>query len=201
MTDTSDDLGLDLINEYAYAIGMLTIYWATLENSLTTVIERLIGTNEITAECIASTVDKAAGRASIIQRLVLRPGESPSGEWRDCMLGLCDQVASKLGPTRNRLIHDEWHPSAEGMKRRNATLRIRQPSAGEAKTLLRNPAALSHIPEIEETTGLVVDVMFHLTMLSLGFLSWKKTGRIPAVPEQSIQASKGIPRVLPPQGE
>jgi hypothetical protein len=192
---TDEDFELGLISEYAEAVGLLTIYWATLENSLVHAIQNLLQTDDMTAACIGASADKAATRAQLIQRLVLRPGESPSDQWRDVMLGLCDQVSNSLAKRRNRLIHDDWELDSDVINRRDPTIRIRQPAAGEAKALVKNPAAPSHIPEIRELTELVIDVMLHMSFMTLRYGSWKKTGQLPEIPEQAVRASKGMPRL------
>jgi hypothetical protein len=188
-----------VIEEYANAIGMLTIYWAALENALTVAIEYLLHTDEVTAQCIATSLDKASGRATLIQRLVYRPNEAPSEEWRDCMAGLCNQICNIMGPKRNRLIHDQWNSRADGMLRHNPALKVGKQQSRAAKTLLSEPPSPSHVPEIEALTTTVVDAMVYVTGVAHQYQIWKRTGRILKVPEQAIRASKGLPRAHPPR--
>jgi hypothetical protein len=188
-----DPDNLDTISEYATAIGLLTIYWATLENTLLVVIERLMPTDETTARLIGTSLDKAAARATFIQRLVYRPNSSPSPEWADCIAGMCNQISNSLAPKRNRLIHDDWLPRENIITRTNLALKVGKSSAFEAKTLIQNEAAPSHISEIYDLTSRVVSIMVHITMQSLLFTIWKQQGKIPKLPEQAIRASKGLP--------
>lgn len=191
-----------VIEEYANAIGMLTIYWAALENALTVIIEFLLNTDEVTAQCVATSLDKASGRAMLIQRLVHRPNEAPSDEWRDCMANFCNQICNQWGPKRNRLIHDRWHSRPDGMLRNNPALKVAKPTSRAAKTLLSDAPSPSHIQEIEALTTSVVDAMVYITGVGHYYHVWKQTGQILKVPEQAIRASKGLPRLDPqPDGE
>lgn len=172
---------------------MLTIYCASLENALTSVIQRLLSADETTAKCIGTSVDKLAGRAALVQRLVLRPGESPNENWRECMLCLCDQIANVVGPKRNRLVHDDWNISEQAIERHNPAIRIGKPSEREAKALLTYDAAPSHAPEIWHLTSTVIDIAFYLTTASIRYDIWKRTGRYRALPERAIRVSRGLP--------
>jgi hypothetical protein len=189
---TPEDKSGQLISEYAEAIGMLTIYWASLENTLTHVILTLLQSDEMTASCIGASVDKAAGRAMLIQRLVLRPNESPADEWRDCMLGLCDQITNNLGPKRNRLVHDDWNISETAIERHNTGLRIGKPSERAAKALLTYDKAPSHAPQIWKLTRQVIDVAFYITAVGLRYSTWKRSGKFAPLHERAILVSKGI---------
>jgi hypothetical protein len=190
-TSVTADPTADTISNYATAIGMLTIYWAALENSLLTVIERLLETDQLTADSVGTSIEKAAARAALIQRLVRRPGKAPSAEWVDCVAGMCEQISNNLGPARNRLIHDEWNVSETYVTRINRSVKIGKMSAHSAKTLLSNKATPSHVTEIYELTSKVVHTMLHLSMLVLQYPKWRKTGEVPRVPEQAIQLSQG----------
>jgi hypothetical protein len=191
---SSEDPELNLILVYAESIGLLTIYWAALENALSHTIEKLLRTDEMTANCVTTSLDKAAGRALLIQRLALRPGEAPSELWRDTVVGLCDRVMNKWAPQRNRLIHDEWTVSGAAIQRHNPAIKIGRPGSRQAKTLLRTPPGPSHGPEITSLTRAVVDAMVHFVMLGNQYLLWKQTGRVPEVPQHAIRASKGLPQ-------
>jgi hypothetical protein len=193
MTDhsNSEDPDLKLLGDYAEAVGILTVYWASLENALTSVIERLLRCDPTTARCIGASVEKAAGRAMLIQRLVLRPGESPADEWRDCMLGMCDQIANVLGPKRNRLIHDDWGISEDAVQRHNPGIRIGKAGERESKTLLTYEAAPSHVQDIWVLTGKVIDVAFHIVMVSWRYHQWKNGGPYAPLHERAILVSKG----------
>lgn len=184
---------LDTISNYATAIGMLTIYWAALENSLLHVIERLLGTDDITASCIGTSLDKAAARATLIKRLVRRPNAAPSQEWADCISGMCDQIANQLGPSRNRLIHDEWHVRESEVVRLNRNVKIGKEGPRSPDTILSNSYAPSPVEEINNLTSRVIDTMLHLSMQALQFSTWRKTGKPPEVPQQAIRVSKGLP--------
>lgn len=187
----------DIIGEYAEAIGFMTIYWASLENALLLVIEALLQCDELTARCIGTSIEKASTRAALIQRLVLRPNESPSTEWADCMTGLCNQISNVLGPERNRLIHDDWTPDEAAIKRTNLSVKIGKPASREAKALIQTDAAPSHVEAINTLTTKVVDTMVHITIQAHFYNRWKKLGQLPNIPEQAIRLSKGLPATDP----
>lgn len=203
MADDPDKLSpsLQILSDYAQALGMLTIYWAALENALSLTIEKLLGVSETTASCISTSLEKAAARATLIQRLALREDEAPSREWRETITGLCERITNELAPARNRLAHDDWIISETKIIRQNKALKIGKVQAGEMKTLLVQPPGPSHVPEIEALTEKVVSAMIYLSFLGLDYERWKREGRIPRVPEQAVRVSKGLPRQLPQQDD
>jgi hypothetical protein len=190
-----------VIQPYITALGALTVWWASLENTLLTVVERLAGVDTITAECLMDRFEKASGRAGIVKMLALRP-DPPSEEWQDCVVGLCDLISNQWGGARNRLIHDDWHFDEERVRRSRMGRTIGKPNEPKARmTLLpRPPSHLTHW-EIYDLTEKVMHASLHLMFLSLGFTVWRKKGPIPTVPAQAIWLSKDNQPALFPQAE
>ncbi len=187
----SEDQEYNLIREYAEALGLLVIYWASLENTLSFCLQKLASVDEWTSDCIATSIGKAEGRAGLIQRFALRPGHSPSDEWRDCVIGMCIQITN-LSEKRNRLVHDDWFAQEDVITRQNNAIKIRKLGAGETKSILKSVPVPSHVGEIADLTQRTALIMLHMPFLCTSYERWKHKGRPVTVPPQAIQLSMGI---------
>jgi hypothetical protein len=180
----------EVIQPYITALGALTVWWASLENTLLHVAERLTGLDELTTQCLLDNFERASGRASIVKKLALRPNP-PSEVWQDCIVDLCDLISNEWGNERNRLIHDEWNFDERAVSRSRAGTKIGKSKAHGRKTLLPlPPSKLTHW-EIYDLTEKVMHAAVQLQFLSVGFTLWRDTGKPPRVPQQAIWLSKG----------
>lgn len=190
-----------VVQQYITALGALTVWWASLENTLHHVIERLADVDALTAECLLTNFEKASGRAGIVKMLALRP-DPPSHEWQDCVVDICDLICNAWGSDRNRLIHDDWTFNEQAVIRSRSGRTIGKTNEpNPRKTLLpKPPSTLTHW-EIYDLTEKVMHASLHLLFLSSSFVRWRKTGHIPEVPQQAIWLSKNNLPALFPQGE
>lgn len=186
-----------IIQRYITALGALTVWWASLENTLLTVAERLAEVDELTAECLLDNVERAGSRAGIVKKLALRPN-MPSDEWQDCIVDFCELITEAWAPQRNRLTHDDWTFNDFAVARSRAGKKVGKKEPGERKTLLPlPPSQLTHW-EIYDLTEKVMHASLHLLFLSLGFKVWREEGTLPSVPAQAIWSSKNnLPALFP----
>lgn len=189
-----------VIQQYITALGALTVWWASLENTLLHVVERLAGVDQLTTECLLDKIERASGRAEVVKKLALRPGP-PSEEWQDFMVDICDLIANDWAGARNRLMHDDWTFNEAAVTRTRPGKKIGKAEAGGRKTLLPlPPSTLTHW-EIYDLTEKVMHASVHLTMLSNAYRTWKRTGRPTRVPGQAVWLSKdNLPALYPQDG-
>lgn len=180
------------MEDYASAVGLLVIYWATLENCLIDVTQSLLDCDDESAHSITSTIDKAVGRAMLIKRLCHRKS-SPSDEWRDCLSGFCDRIANDLSPLRNRFVHDEWFPTVRGIIKRDRKLKIQKAASRQPSSLVFSATQEVDITEIYVLTDAIVKTMVYMQFLGSDYRRWKHEGRVPHIPEQAIRLSKRFP--------
>lgn len=190
-----------VLQPYITALGALTVWWASLENTLLQVAERLAEVDEITAECLLDQVKGAGSRAAIVKKLALRPN-APFDAWQDCVVDLCDLIAISWAPDRNRLIHDDWTLNELAVSRIRPGKKVGKLEPGDRKTLLPlPPSELTHW-EIYDLTEKVMHASIHLLFLSLGFKIWRQKGTLPDVPPQAIWLSKdNIPALFAGQAQ
>lgn len=190
-----------VIQPYITALGALTVWWASLENALVSVVERLAEVNTLTAECLLDGCDRASGRANIVKMLALRPNP-PSEEWQDCVVDLCNLIGNGWGSARNRLIHDDWSFNEEKVFRSRVGKTIQKPNTLNArKTLVpKPPSTLTHW-EIYDLTEKAMHATLHLMFLSLSYKVWREKGTPVTVSRQAIWLSKDNQPTLFPQGE
>lgn len=186
-----------VIQQYITALGSLIVWWASLENTLLHVAERLAGLDQLTTECLLDKVERASGRADIVKKLALRPNP-PSHEWQDFMVDLCDLIANDWGNARNRLIHDDWTFNEDAVTRTRYGKKIGKAESHGRKALLPlPPSTLTHW-EIYDLTEKTMEASVHLMMLSNAYQVWQTTGRPIRVPGRAIWLSKGnLPSLYP----
>jgi hypothetical protein len=187
----------DVIDRYITALGALTVWWASLENSLLQVVQRLTGSDDLTTECLLDSLERASSRAGIVKKLALRPS-APSEKWQDCIVDICDLIANDWGTERNRLVHDDWTFDEQSVSRMRFGRKIGKEQAKGRKTLLPLPPSMLTHWEIYDLTEKVMHASLHLLFLSMGYEVWQRTGKIPEVPEQAIWLSKNnLPTLFP----
>jgi hypothetical protein len=186
--DLQDQSEMAVVLQHAEAIGMLCIYMATLDHVITIFMERLLEIDETSAACVAASASDLSQRCEIVRRLVFL--KAPSDDWRECVTGLINVIQNEVAPRRNRFVHDDWAVRENEMVRHDRRIKIQRPQSHQPAQLIHLTKNVAPVSEITEITGVVVNLMVHLTMLTIGYRAWRKTGTQPELPQQAIDLSK-----------
>ena len=179
---------MKIMEEHGLAVGMLCMFWAQLDHTIVVLIERLLGLDEVTTACITSSARDTSHRCEIARRLVFL--KAPNDDWRDCLTGILNRVQNELANKRNRYVHDDWTIENAELIQFERQVKILKPQSREALKLIHSTPRTASTLEINNLSGLVIEMLIHIIFLGQGFETWSKTGQQPIPNEQAILLSK-----------
>ena len=185
------------MKEHALALGMLCIYWASLDRALDLVLERYLDADEKTVACITTSASDVSARCEMLKRLAYLKG--PDGEWRDCLVRLLNRVQGELAAERNRYVHDDWDLSAEGMIRIDRRAKVIKPQSRQPAQLVHVFKRVAPVALVEDLTQRIVDMMVALSLMSSIYSMWLRGVPLAGPPRLAIDASNYIHQAQSPQ--
>jgi len=158
----------DVIEEHALALGLLCIYWASLDNALANLLNTYLGSDDVGA---AVTAPDTSTRCEQIRKLAHVTG--PDGEWRDCLLRILRMIQKELAETRNRYIHDGWTISEAGMVRIDRRPKLQKPQARQPVQLVTESASVVPAEWVQLLTQRVIDTMVAIAFMAIDVRRWR----------------------------
>ncbi|MBU7579036.1 MAG: hypothetical protein KAF27_00990 [Porphyrobacter sp.] len=186
------------MDDYAYALGRLSMAWSALDHDLQETFQWLVGTDEETAAIITTGLERVEARAAPIKKLVVSQGIQP--ELADFIGALMNRITNEIGPERNRLIHDRWWLAQGGMERVDRRAAIKKAQSHQPASLQFNTSKLVQVSEINllrEYTHTVQEALWHLN-IHLGL--WRTHGVRPRLETRWTPACKPKTRLTRHQG-
>lgn len=189
------DQNLRVVTEHAKAVGMLCMYWSTLEYSMGLVIEKLLEADASSSAIMLSTSRDISQKCEIARRLVHhRVRDDARNEWRHYFIGVLDVVQNILSPKRNRYVHDDWNQVEDQIIQYNRTIKLYKPEARAEKQLLFCVETASKPEEIWKLTDNVIKTFVCLTLMSENLRISSKFGLELTIPQPAIEVCKLNPQ-------
>jgi hypothetical protein len=198
MDEPSEDAepftGADVMEEHAIALGLLCIYWATLDNAVAELLNNYLNSAPIGAAVVAPDIST---RCEQVRKLAHVSG--PSGEWRECLLHILNMIQGEMAEARNRYVHDDWNISEAGMVRIDRRPKLKKPQAREAVQLITQTETVVPSEWIYQLTNRVVDTMVAIAFMTIDIRRWRKEGLTLAPPPQALalRNSKSLAELRP----
>lgn len=190
--------GADVMKEHALALGLLCIYWASLDRALDLLLESYLDVDEKIVACVSTSAPDVSARCEMLKRLSYLNG--PDGEWRDCLIRLLNRVQGELAAERNRYVHDDWNLSSAGaMIRIDRRAKVIKPQARQPAQLVHVFERVTPVAKVDDLTQRVVDVMTALAFMSVSYGIWASGTRILGPPLQALEASNYNPQAPSPR--
>lgn len=104
-------------DNHCHALGKLCIVWAVLDRKLTDIASVLIGLGPEMTACLFSGSESLNPRSEAIKKLLVRFPPSADADWCERLRDLIKNIQEKMGPRRNRYVHDEWTITPEATSR------------------------------------------------------------------------------------
>lgn len=139
-------------DDHCLALGKLCVAWAFIDRQLNDLVQAMLGCSAAAAASVATITDSVAGRSKITRLL---NAERPiSDAWTDAFHTLLKEL-DRVAQLRNRLVHDRWELTSEGL------IRIDR-RASTRKAQSRKPIVLEfdteHATRPEEVTELISEI-------------------------------------------
>jgi hypothetical protein len=188
MTDESTDERFDLIEEHAQALGMLTIYWATLDSALTNLLAAFLNSHP---QALAVRGPDISTLCEQVRRIAHTSG--PDGQWRACLIRILNMVQGELAETRNRYIHDDWEASEEGITRIDRRAKLQKPQSHQPVQLISDFRTVVPVEWVNLLTGRVVQTMEAVALMTISLRLWRLKGQSAGPPPLALELSNCTP--------
>ena len=189
------DDSLYAVTEHAKAVGMLCMYWSTLEYVVGIAVEKLLDTDVETAAVMLSTSRDISQKCEILRRLAHhRIKDEALKEWRHYYLGIFDVIQNVLAARRNRYVHDDWNQVEDRIIQYNRTIKLNRPEAGADKRLVFSVESHSKPEDIWALTEIIIKTFVCLTLMSEQLRIFWKFGVALTIPQQAIEVCKLNPQ-------
>jgi hypothetical protein len=187
MANDLTDEDFSVIEDHAQALGLLCIYWATLDNALFGLLAAYLNSDPVGLAVRAPDVSTLCEQ---IRKLAHVSG--PDGEWRECLIRILNMIQGELAETRNRYVHDDWEISAEGMTRIDRRPKLQKPQAFQQVQLISNFKTVVPVEWVRQLTGRVVEAMQAIAYMTLSLRLWRG-GHGAKLPPTALELSNCTP--------
>jgi hypothetical protein len=166
------------------AIGYLCVFYAHLEARVDELIGQLTDVNGDKLHCITNEIDLRV-KLNMLKHLAFV--HQPEGQWVQDVHLVIAAIQRKIGPDRNRFIHDRWREGVTGSAlRRYSRNKINQPQA-------KRPHEFTAYEDKEVSADTVWDLV-EATIHVSGSVDWlrgslktARSGTLPAGLPQSLR--------------
>lgn len=114
------------LREHASEIGMICVFWSTLEMTLDMLYFALLNTDEHTASVLISN---SSMRDKVTNIKLLAYKKKPSDVWFSKIKKQIEIIDNDLRPLRNRYVHDYWLASSQKIIQINHTTKLYKPQS------------------------------------------------------------------------
>jgi hypothetical protein len=177
-----------VVDDYALALGQLSMGWAALDHTLQETFQWILGTDVETAAIMASGLDSIESRATPIKKLLVH--HNFESDQIDFINKLLNRVVNEIGPLRNRHIHDRWWLTEGGMKRVDRRATVKKPQSRQRPSLDFNSEKTVNLSEIEQLTEYIYTIEIALWHLNIQLHIWRNKGWPPRYDKRWYPACK-----------
>lgn len=175
---------LDEYDQLCLSIGRMSRCWAMLDRELNALLHSILNITAEQLACITTEMSDVAQRCRAV-KTTSHTIDVPQA-WRSTLTNLCNCVANRLSPARNRHIHDIWYelPDTKGIFRRiDRRVKLTRAQAFQDLVVGFDSEHPITVGEVDELGIKAIAASVAMATGRFDLTAWRETGRFPERPQ------------------